>query len=270
MFADRVAVTHAGASWTYADFAERVERLAGALHERGVRPGDRVAAVAENVPGLLELHYAAAGSGAVIVPVNFRLGPTELGLIFADSEPSLVFADAPYRDALPRTAEILPVSGSEHEQLLASAAPRAIAAPDDEMTLLSVNYTSGTTGKPKGVMYTHRGAYLHSLGVVGEARLGNSVALPVDAADVPLPRLGVHLGGDGGGRAARVPAPPRPAGGLGADRSRGDLAPVRRPDGADRAAGPPSSRTSGRSRSSRAAPRRRPRCSSAARRSAGT
>ena len=94
VFADRIAVTHAGASVTYAQFAERVERLAGVLRDHGVREGDRVAAVAENVPGLLELHYAAAGSGAVIVPVNFRLGPTELGLIFADSEPSLVFADA--------------------------------------------------------------------------------------------------------------------------------------------------------------------------------
>jgi fatty-acyl-CoA synthase len=173
VFADRVAVTHAGASVTYAEFAERVERLAGVLSDRGVRAGDRVATVAENVPGLLELHYAAAGSGVVIVPVNFRLGPTELGLIFADSEPALVLADEPYREVLPGTAEVLPASGSEYEQLLASASRCAIAAPEDEMTLLSINYTSGTTGKPKGVMYTHRGAYLHSLGVVGEARLGN-------------------------------------------------------------------------------------------------
>ena len=174
VFADRVAVAHAGRSVTYAEFAERVERLAGVLQAHGVRAGDRVAAVAENVPGLLELHYAASGSGAVIVPINFRLGPTELALIFADSEPALVLADEQYREALPATTDVLPASGSDYEQLLDSASPRAIAAPEDEMTLLSINYTSGTTGKPKGVMYTHRGAYLHSLGVVGEARLGNS------------------------------------------------------------------------------------------------
>jgi fatty-acyl-CoA synthase len=174
VFADRVAVTHAGVSVTHAEFAERVERLAGVLRDQGVRAGDRVAAVAENVPGLLELHYAAAGSGVVIVPINFRLGPTELELILADSEPALVFADDRYRDALPGGGEALPVSGGEYERLLASATAHAIAAPDDELTLLSINYTSGTTGKPKGVMYTHRGAYLHSLGVVGEARLGNA------------------------------------------------------------------------------------------------
>jgi fatty-acyl-CoA synthase len=177
VFADRVAVRSEGASATYAEFAERVERLAGVLRERGVRAGDRVAAVVENRPGLLELHYAAAGSGAVIVPVNFRLGPAELELIFADCEPALVLADEAHREAvrgeLPRGAELLPAAGSDYEQLLASAQPRELSAPADEMALLSINYTSGTTGKPKGVMYSHRGAYLHSLGVVGECRLGN-------------------------------------------------------------------------------------------------
>ena len=175
VFADRVAVRSEGTSATYAEFAQRVERLAGVLRDRGVRAGDRVAAVVENRPGLLELHYAAAGSGAVIVPVNFRLGPAELELIFADCEPALVLADEAHGDAvrgaLPRGAELLPAAGSEYEQLLDSAQPRELSPPADEMALLSINYTSGTTGKPKGVMYSHRGAYLHSLGVVGECRL---------------------------------------------------------------------------------------------------
>ena len=161
VFEDRVAVL-AGTSVTYAEFAERVERLAGVLREHGVRAGDRVAAVAENVPGLLELHYAAAGSGAVIVPINLRLGPTELGLIFADSEPALVFADEQYREALPGTTEVLPSSGSHYEELLASAGLREIAAPEDEMTLLSINYTSGTTGKPRRDVRTGAGTCIRS------------------------------------------------------------------------------------------------------------
>ncbi len=179
VFADRVAVRSEGTSATYEEFAERVERLAGALRDRGVGEGDRVAAVVENRPGLLELHYAAAGSGVVVVPVNFRLGPTELKFIFADCEPTLVLADAACRDTVTRAlgsgrAELLPASGTDYEDLLAASRPRALAPPADEMALLSINYTSGTTGTPKGVMYSHRGAYLHSLGVVGEARLGSA------------------------------------------------------------------------------------------------
>ena len=171
------------------------------------------------------------------MPINFRLGPTELGLIFADSGPALVFADEQYREALPGTTEVLPSSGSHYEELLASAGLREIAAPEDEMTLLSINYTSGTTGKPKGVMYTPgRVPAFARGGRRGPARQRR--ALPVDAADVSLPRLGVHLGRDGGGRAARVSAAPRSAGGLGADRGRADLAPVWSADRADRAARP--------------------------------
>ncbi|MFT3866736.1 MAG: AMP-binding protein [Solirubrobacterales bacterium] len=179
VFAGRTAVAAEGETYTYAELGERVERLAGVLRARGVGVGDRVALVLENTPHMLEALYACAGMEAVSVPVNFRLSEAELETIFEHSRPTVVIADPAFLatvDGALAAAEweptILVADRDGYEGELAAATPVPPRPPADEMTLLSINYTSGTTGKPKGVMYTHRGATLHSLGVIAEARLG--------------------------------------------------------------------------------------------------
>ena len=103
-----------------------------------------------------------------------------------------------------------------YEQLVASGAPeRPESWLEHEEEPISINYTSGTTGAPKGVVYTHRGAYLNALAEVIVAGLTPEQRLPLDAADVPLQRLVLPVGGDGGGRAARDRARGRPRAGSG-------------------------------------------------------
>jgi fatty-acyl-CoA synthase len=166
VWAERPAVVSGERTFTYAEHEERVRRLAGALEQLGIETGDRVATLLPNVHAMLELHYAVPGIGAVLVPLNTRLTGDDYAYILAHSGAKLVFAD-------PELAELLDHPGvvTDHEALIADAEPRDLQRPDDERALLSINYTSGTTGRPKGVMTTHRGAYLHSLGVIPEAGL---------------------------------------------------------------------------------------------------
>jgi fatty-acyl-CoA synthase len=166
VWARRPAVVSGEQTFTYAEHHERIRRLAGALRELGVRPGDRVATLLPNVAAMLELHYAVPGVGAVLVPLNTRLTRDDYAYILEHSGARLVFAD-------PELAELVdgPRTITDHEPLIAGADAIDLRRPDDERDLLSINYTSGTTGRPKGVMTTHRGAYLHSLGVIPEAGL---------------------------------------------------------------------------------------------------
>jgi fatty-acyl-CoA synthase len=153
---DQEAVRLGASSLTYREFLELVERVAGALLDAGVGAGDRVAVMLPNTITMLALHFAAPGVGAVLVPINLRLGPREGEYILRHSDPAVVIT----------SAEL-----AEFEEAVARAAPTALRVPSDDSTLLSINYTSGTTGEPKGAMYSHRGAYLHTLGVVAESRL---------------------------------------------------------------------------------------------------
>jgi fatty-acyl-CoA synthase len=185
VWAERPAVRDGRRSWTYAEHHERVRRLAGGLGvELGIRAGDRVAALLPNVAPMLELHYAVPASNAVLVPLNTRLSGAEYAYILEHCGASVVIAAttlrAPLEEALvqlgapgPRVVWVEPEGdgSDEYESLLAAASPAQLAHPADERALLSINYTSGTTGRPKGVMTSHRGAYLHSLGVVAEAGL---------------------------------------------------------------------------------------------------
>jgi fatty-acyl-CoA synthase len=179
VWADRTAVSDAGRTWTYAEHYERVRRAAGALRsELGVAAGDRVATLLPNDAAMLELHYAVAGAGAVLVPLNTRLAAGDYVHILRHSGATVVVAAttlrAPLEEALERMGAASPRVvwvGEAYEALLGAAQPLDLQRPSDERALLSVNYTSGTTGLPKGVMTSHRGAYLHSLGVIAEAGL---------------------------------------------------------------------------------------------------
>ena len=186
VWADRPAVQDRGHRWTYAEHHDRVRRLASALAgELAVRPGDRVAALLPNVAPMLELHYGVPGAGAVLVPLNTRLSAGEYAYILEHAGASVIVAASTHRSTLeqalgeldgprPRVLWAADHDGEtadDYEAVVAAARPMDLLRPADERALLSINYTSGTTGRPKGVMTSHRGAYLHSLGVVAEAGL---------------------------------------------------------------------------------------------------
>lgn len=165
VYRDRIAVVDGERRFTYAQFQERAHRLASALRGLGVAPGDRVAVLAPNTAPALEAHFGALLAGAVLVMLNTRLQPGELEWILNHCEARLVIADPQLAPALPPRAHLI----TDYEALLSQGAFPVTGAPEpEEDGLIAVNYTSGTTGFPKGVMYTHRGAYLNALGEMME------------------------------------------------------------------------------------------------------
>ncbi|MPZ90487.1 MAG: AMP-binding protein [Actinobacteria bacterium] len=175
VFGDRVAVVDGGTRSTYGEFWERARRLAGALRSLGVRPGERVAVLAPNTRLLLEAHYGVPMAGGVIVALNVRLSPEELAYIVDHSGAGAMLYDGELEPTARKVSELVPgdlrlVDSTEYETLLDEATPLLLPV-GDERDLLSVNYTSGTTGQPKGVMYHHRGAYLQALAMAFHGRL---------------------------------------------------------------------------------------------------
>jgi fatty-acyl-CoA synthase len=172
VYPDKVAVVHGHRRYTYREFEERVNRLASGLREAGLGKGDRVAFLAPNIPPLLEAHFAVPAAGCVLVPINTRLSGEEVGFILEHSGSKLLFADAEL-EKLVADVEIQTVRiddtgepGDPYEDFLAEGSPEASPMVlEDEEETIAINYTSGTTGKPKGAMYSHRGAYLNALGV---------------------------------------------------------------------------------------------------------
>jgi fatty-acyl-CoA synthase len=171
---DRIAVIDGAERWTYAQLRDRCLRLAGALAP--LAQGRPVAVLAPNTHVLLEANYGVPWAGVPLVAVNTRLSPGEVAYILQHSKAAVLVHD-PLFDELVDTAfaemtdpPLRIRADDEYEKLLAAAPPLAIT-PDDERALLSINYTSGTTGRPKGVMYHHRGAYLQALAMVGHTGL---------------------------------------------------------------------------------------------------
>jgi fatty-acyl-CoA synthase len=172
---DRIGVVDGTERWTYAQLHDRSRRLAGALAERaGGRP---VAVLAPNTHVLLEANFGVPWAGVPLVAVNTRLSAAEVRYILEHSDAAVLVHDPDFDELVEAAAKELPIqrirAGAEYEDALAAARPRA-STPGDERSLLSVNYTSGTTGRPKGVMYHHRGAYLQALAMVGHTGLSPS------------------------------------------------------------------------------------------------
>ncbi|MGZ6124409.1 MAG: acyl--CoA ligase family protein [Myxococcales bacterium] len=173
VYADRIAVIDEDRRFTYAELWSRSQKLAGALRERGIAPGDRVAVVSSNSHILLEAHYGVPLSGAVLVALNVRLTPDDLAWIVEHAGARLLIHDAPLDGAareVERKVKVQRIGPAEYEAMVERASPLA-ARVEDERGLLALNYTSGTTARPKGVMYHHRGAYLQSLAVALQVKL---------------------------------------------------------------------------------------------------
>jgi fatty-acyl-CoA synthase len=178
----RTAIVCNDDRFTYAQMVERVSRLAGALRQAGIQPGDRVAFLSTNCHRLLEAYYGVLEAGAVLLPLNIRLTPAELGYILKDSGASALFIEKQFLPVAEAFRKDIPtvkffcqldgvpeaswLSPTNYDALLAAATPHlADISAVDETSLAELFYTSGTSANPKGVMLTHRNIYLHALHV---------------------------------------------------------------------------------------------------------
>jgi len=180
LYADREAVVDGDRRWTYREFFGRCDRWSSALQSMGIRQGDRVAYIAPNTHAHLEAFYAVPQIGAVLVPINYRLTPDDFVYLINHSGARIVCVHSDYLDALDRVRgqlgvveKFIALEGGanrpgwlDYESILAQSAA-AFAQPEiAERDLLTINYTSGTTANPKGVMITHRNAYMNSVGTL--------------------------------------------------------------------------------------------------------
>lgn len=191
VFPNREAVVYGAIRHSYTEYHARVSRLASALAARGITPGDVVATLLPNIPAQAEAHFGVPAAGAVLNTINTRLDTGTVAYIFDHGEAKMVLCDTqflPLAEAAKAACEgpgpeIIEVPDTQagypatdrhttYEALLAEGDPAAPwHMPEDEWESLSLNYTSGTTGRPKGVVYHHRGAYLMTMGTVVSWRL---------------------------------------------------------------------------------------------------
>jgi fatty-acyl-CoA synthase len=192
VFPDHTAIIHGKCRTTYAEFYARARRLASALAQRGITRGDTVSAVLANTPAMLEAHYGVPMTGAVLNTINTRLDAAVVGFMLDHAQAKVLITDREFsklvKESLrlaktkplvidyddpefPQTGERL--GALDYEVFLKEGNPGfAWQMPGDEWDAISLNYTSGTTGDPKGVVYHHRGAYLLAVGNVVTCGMG--------------------------------------------------------------------------------------------------
>ena len=235
-FAARPAIVDGEQRFTYAEFGARSRRLAGALHELGIEPGDRVAALATNSHVMLECHHGVPYAGAVLVPLNTRLSVDEIVHIVEHSGAKLLVATRELveqaRAVAERTGVQLVEEGERYESLVADS-PRARRAGHRRARPARDQLHVGHDRTSQGRHVPPPGRQPPGAGDGVPHAAGAGVALPVDPADVPLRRLVLPLGGHRRGRAARVPARDRRRGDLAPDPHRGRHPLLRGADGAD-------------------------------------
>jgi fatty-acyl-CoA synthase len=173
VYPEKEAVVHGERRYTYAEFAERAWRLANALRSAGLQKGDRVATLLPNCPAMLEAHFGVPAAGGILVTVNTRLSGGEVEYILRHSGTSTLLLDAELAELVAGAdldgirvirVDDTGLPGDPYEDFLATgSASQPVSLLEDEEEPISINYTSGTTGRPKGVQYTYRGAYLNAL-----------------------------------------------------------------------------------------------------------
>jgi fatty-acyl-CoA synthase len=191
VFPGRVAIIHGAQRFTYAQYYERSKKLASALARRGIAKGDTVAVMLANTPAMLEAHYGVPMTGGVLNTLNTRLDAAALAFILDHGEAKVLITDREFAAVVKETLKLakvkpfvidyddpqFPQSGEKlgsigYEEFIAAGDPDyAWKMPDDEWDAISLNYTSGTTGNPKGVVFHHRGAALMGYGNVQSANL---------------------------------------------------------------------------------------------------
>ncbi len=203
VFPDRLALVQGDSRLTYRAYYERCTRLASSLAQIGVAPGDVVATLLPNVPAAAEAHFGVPACGGVLNAINIRLDTATVSYIFAHGEAKVVLVDSAFVELAeaavaemdgdgPTIIEVpaadfgFPASGRHrtYDDLLANGDPKFDwIMPQDEWESIALNYTSGTTGQPKGVVYHHRGAYLNAMGQVLSWRM---TLHPIYLTIVPL------------------------------------------------------------------------------------
>ncbi|MEM6277196.1 MAG: AMP-binding protein [Pseudomonadota bacterium] len=203
VFPQKTALIYGDTARNYAEYHARVSRFASALRGRGIKPGDVVATILPNIPAMVEAHFAVPATGAILNTINIRLDVATVAYIFDHGEAKVVLVDSQFIELAEAAIDSMdgdapaiievpdPVAGVAasgryplYEDVLAEGDPDAPwHMPEDEWESLALNYTSGTTGRPKGVVYHHRGAYLMTMGTVISWRM---TLHPVFLAIVPL------------------------------------------------------------------------------------
>jgi fatty-acyl-CoA synthase len=185
IYPNRLAVVHGERRYSWREALERCRRLASALAARGIGRGDTVALIAPNIPEAFEAHFGVPMAGAVLNALNIRLDPGTIAFILRHGEAKVLITDTEFAPVIeealaqleqrPFVVDIADAMGTggarlgqmDYEELLATGDPDfQEITPEDEWDAIALNYTSGTTGNPKGVVYHHRGAYLNALGNV--------------------------------------------------------------------------------------------------------